>query len=270
MSSRARPTEAGDGFEDFRAALRRDWPSGYSLDIRRRVDSTNALARRALDAGGSEGLRTFVAWSQTAGRGRRGRGWLSPPGGGLYSSVLVPLPRAAMLELLPLLLPVSVCEALREIGVDDCSIKWPNDLMTGGAKLGGLLLEAVAAGSAPRAVILGVGVNRDRPRGDELATPPIGLVERLDPAPTLAELVGRILVPLLERLSRLDTLTAGDVIAPYRRLSAHAPGERVVCRTAADTVVGAFRGFDDRGFLRLDVEGGERRIGSGELVQELA
>lgn len=268
MSLRARPTSGG--FEAFRSELRRDWRAGSDLAVLEAVDSTNAVARRALqdDATAPLGLpRVFVAWSQTAGRGRRGSSWSSPPGGGIYASVAMPLSGSAALEALPILLPVAACQALRSLGVPECGLKWPNDLLVGGRKLGGSLVEAVTVGSEPKAAVLGLGVNYGTPADPDLARLAIGLDGLLRPLPTLATLVRRVLEPLLDRIAHFEASGIEELITAYRELMVHRPGERLACRTATETVRGDFAGFDDRGFLRLAVRAGERLIGSGEVVE---
>lgn len=268
MSSRARPSRTD--FGAFRRELRRDWRGGTELTILETIDSTNALAKRTLASRSVEPLAAplvFVAWSQTAGRGRRDRSWSSPGGGGIYASVLTPLHHGAVLETLPVLLPVVACAALRASGVRDCGLKWPNDLLIGGKKLGGFLVEAVTVGNQPSAAILGMGVNYETPTDPDLTTPAIGLVEVLRPLPTLAAVARRLLKPLVDRIAGFETVAMSELIGPYRALCVHRFGERLACRTAAETVEGDFAGFDDHGFLRLLVDADERLIGSGEIVE---
>ncbi|MDX1644404.1 MAG: biotin--[acetyl-CoA-carboxylase] ligase, partial [Thermoanaerobaculia bacterium] len=110
------------------------------------LPSTNAYARHLLETlpGDVAPASRFVllAFEQTAGRGRRGRSWIGPPGG-LYVSWVVPLDRDAPRSSLPLLSAASICEAVRASGVPACEVEWPNDLMVGGRKLGGILIEVV-------------------------------------------------------------------------------------------------------------------------------
>lgn len=271
MSSRARPTEpAGNGFRAFREELRAGWRRGAAPVVVRSVDSTNALARRALDAASTELLgapRAFVAWGQTAGRGRRGRTWSSAPGGGVYASVLAPLTAPGSLELLPLLAPVVLCESLRAAGVAGCGLKWPNDLMVAGGKLGGVLIEAVSAAGGPRAAVVGFGVNYEAPSRRGLSGPAIGLAGLLRPPPSLAAVARRLLAPLVERLAALEDEAVGGLVAAYRTLSVHRAGDRLACRTATETLEGEFAGFDERGLLRLAVGPGERLLSAAEIVE---
>jgi BirA family biotin operon repressor/biotin-[acetyl-CoA-carboxylase] ligase len=153
------------------------------LDLRRETASTNADAAAAARAGEPEGL-VVVAERQTAGRGRLGRTWSSPPRAGLATSVLL-RPGAAVPERgwppapvtgygwLPLLAGVALVETVVRLAEVPAALKWPNDLLVDGAKCGGILAEAVPDGAAP-AVVLGVGLNVTL-RADELPENPTGL-----------------------------------------------------------------------------------------------
>src|SRR5215213_7171117 len=122
------------------------------------LPSTNTEAARQAALGAPEGL-CVVAREQTAGRGRRERGWASPKDAGLYVSfVLRPTFEARLWPLITLAAALAVREALREVCALEADIKWPNDLLAGGRKLCGILAET-AEGARGRAVVLGLGVN---------------------------------------------------------------------------------------------------------------
>lgn len=111
----------------------------------RLTDSTNARARELVEAGAPGGT-VVTAAEQTDGRGRQGRSWTAPPGKALlYSAVLRPLDQRYLL--LPLAVPIAVCEAAEELepGIE-CEIKWPNDIWLEGRKLAGVLIEAKTPG----------------------------------------------------------------------------------------------------------------------------
>jgi BirA family biotin operon repressor/biotin-[acetyl-CoA-carboxylase] ligase len=133
-----------------------------------RTGSTNADVLAAAVAGQREGL-VVVAQAQTAGRGRQGRTWQSPPGGGLWFTMLlrpsdVPMARYGWL---PLLAGVALAEAVRDEAKLEAGLKWPNDLLIGDAKCAGILAEATGTG----AVALGIGLNT-RLTPDELPPDP--------------------------------------------------------------------------------------------------
>jgi BirA family biotin operon repressor/biotin-[acetyl-CoA-carboxylase] ligase len=122
--------------------------------------STNDEAQRGAKAGASHGT-TWVAEQQTAGRGRRGRSWVSPAGEGLLFSLLLRLScPPTRLPPLALLAGLAVREAvLRAAPAADVKVKWPNDVVVDGRKVAGVLVEAVTQGSRVEAVIMGIGIN---------------------------------------------------------------------------------------------------------------
>ncbi|HYN97989.1 MAG TPA: biotin--[acetyl-CoA-carboxylase] ligase [Pilimelia sp.] len=154
------------------------------LDLRAETGSTNADAAAAARAGEPEGL-VVLAERQSAGRGRLGRVWTSPARAGIIASVLLrpgearagagwaPVP-AGRYGWLGLLTGVALVEAVSRVSELDAALKWPNDLLVGGAKCAGVLAEAVpgGAGGAP-AVVLGVGLNVTL-RAEELPPPAAG------------------------------------------------------------------------------------------------
>jgi birA, biotin-[acetyl-CoA-carboxylase] ligase region len=122
------------------------------------LDSTNDEAMR-LALAGAPAFDAVSAASQTAGRGRHGRAWASPPGVGLYVSVIL-RPRVApdLLPLSTLLAGIAAAEAIRGTSGADAKIKWPNDILINGRKTAGLLCEADFTSAVP-IVIAGLGVN---------------------------------------------------------------------------------------------------------------
>lgn len=119
------------------------------------TDSTNARARELVEAGAPGGT-VVTAAEQTAGRGRQGRSWTAPPGKALlYSAVLRPLDERHLL--LPLAVPLAVCEAAEQLAPDiECAIKWPNDIWLNERKLAGVLIEAKPQDGW---AVIGVGLN---------------------------------------------------------------------------------------------------------------
>ncbi len=240
------------------------------------VPSTNALGRRLARDYFAEGVTPpptlFVAWEQTAGRGRRGRSWASPPGRGVYASLVAPVAGAERLHTLPLLAAVALCRAVDHhlpAGGPRCRLKWPNDLLIGERKLGGLLIETERGEDGATAAVIGFGINHLPAPEIEAAADGRGVAalaaESPEP-PSLAVLVRDLASALEAELAHL-----GDEVyaaREYQALSAHRPGETLRCRDGERTVEGVFLGFDRRGFLRLRAagEGGELRLAAGEVL----
>lgn len=144
------------------AGIARAWPEGLPrpcIEVLAHIDSTQAELRRR---GAAAQHCLLLADSQSGGEGRRGRRWLSAPGAGLYFSLAAPLARPVPdWGGLSLALGMEAADVLRGLGATAVALKWPNDLVVDGAKLGGLLVESSAAG----VVLVGLGLNLCLPAG---------------------------------------------------------------------------------------------------------
>ncbi|MGH9156250.1 MAG: biotin--[acetyl-CoA-carboxylase] ligase [Acidimicrobiales bacterium] len=215
-------------------------------DIRRfaEIDSTNRWVMAQARAGAAEGL-VAAAGFQTAGRGRRHRVWEAPAGTGLLASVL--LRPDLSVERWPLV-TVAVALAAREAAGGGVSLKWPNDLVVGDAKLGGVLAEAdVATG----AVVVGLGLN--------LTWSPPGAA-RLGP-------VGRdqVLWEWLAALARLYGDWPAVVAGARRHCSTLGRRVRVTAAGAGD-ITGLAVDVTDAGHLVVDTPAGRRTVTAGDVV----
>jgi BirA family biotin operon repressor/biotin-[acetyl-CoA-carboxylase] ligase len=218
----------------------------------RLTDSTNARARELAEGGAPGGL-VVTAEEQTAGRGRQGRSWFAPPGSALlYSALLRPLGDR---PLLPILVPVAVCEAGEAVAEVSCGVKWPNDVWVDGRKLAGVLVEGRPRGDEGWAVI-GVGLNVD--------VPPDGFPAELrDTATSLGgdATVSVALAALNESLSRWVDADASEILAAFRGRDA-LEGRRI----SWDGGAGTADGIDDHGHLLVEADGGETlALGAGEV-----
>jgi len=238
-----------------------------SLVLLERVDSTNLVAREiaagCLEAGNPPPSTLVAALQQTHGRGRRGRHWSSPMAKGVYASWILPLANREQLVTLPLLVGVGLADGLSAILEEKCRLKWPNDLVVGGRKIGGILIESLAMGEQGVVAIIGFGINHSQ-TPDELPVKAATSIElETGGAPSLAELTGRLVEAVAAELQYLGNMeTAVD---RYRRRSVHHRGDHIRCQTPAGLVEGTFAGFDDRGFLRLQSESGDQLVVAGDL-----
>ncbi|HVY99384.1 MAG TPA: biotin--[acetyl-CoA-carboxylase] ligase [Dongiaceae bacterium] len=233
------------------------------------IDSTNeALRRRAApngpDGGEPEGL-VLRADIQHAGRGRRGRGWDSPPGNLYVSLLLRPDCAPAMGATVGFAAAIALGEVLRGLTPAPVLHKWPNDLLVGGAKMTGVLLEA---GTRPDGkldwLVLGIGVNI-------VSHPETGLYPTTD----LVASGGRAVAPqdLLERFltgfgPAYDTWCRSGFGAVREAWLAHAAGigDRVVARLEREEIAGRFADLDPDGTLVMTLDGGrQRRIAAGDV-----
>jgi BirA family biotin operon repressor/biotin-[acetyl-CoA-carboxylase] ligase len=234
------------------------------------VGSTNDVAAGLASAGAPDGT-TVLAAHQTAGRGRRGRVWHSPPDAGLYLSAVLRGPQSPLLTLLA---GVAVAEAVRAgVGIA-ADLKWPNDVVLaapGGAgasrprKVAGILTERLPAAAGEGAVV-GIGINVAR-----AAYPP----EFEGQAASLEEAAGRpvdrgpLLAGLLAGIRRWDGVVAADgsarLLDRWRRLSPSATGARVSWEGPEARHDGLTAGIAADGALLVDCRGRTERIVGGEV-----
>lgn len=233
--------------------------------------STNEelLARAA--AGAPSGT-ALACETQTAGRGRRGRAWIAPPGGSLAFSLLWRMPRSgAALAGLSLAAGVACLRAMERCGVSGAALKWPNDIVHGGGKLGGILVEAVPGGEGS-AVVCGVGINtRLTPDARAAIDQPVTDVATLAALPpSRTTLLAALLVELAATMERF----ALEGFAAFRDawLARHAyQGEAVrVLLADARRVDGRAVGIDEDGALLVEHAGRVERFHSGEVSLRVA
>jgi len=240
-----------------------------NLVLYAQVASTNDVARRVVEALPRD-LRLpetlVVALAQGSGRGRDGRAWVSPPGAGLYASLIWPLEDRRTIASIPLAVAVGLCAAVRSVGVAACQVKWPNDLVVGGRKLGGILIEVIGPSSGPVYAVIGCGINlaMERERLDALAA--TSVERETSEAPDLADLVISATRGVCRELRGLDDRTG--LVDRYRDLIVHRPGDRLRWRQGREVVEGSYRGIDARGCLELETETQLRVVNAGEIVVE--
>jgi BirA family transcriptional regulator, biotin operon repressor / biotin---[acetyl-CoA-carboxylase] ligase len=238
---------------------------GHVLEAHDRIGSTNDRARQLLDAG-VDGV-VVVAEEQTAGRGRRGRSWLSPPGRNLTFSVAL-RPRLASDGAWQLGLGAAV--AARDACAEHAAVglKWPNDLValdTGG-KLGGLLVETAIERDVVVGAVIGLGLNVNW-RPDEMP------VELPADATSLAAIAGReidrvaLLARLLEALEReLDGLETGVSPLDRYRSACVTLGAHVRVETGRGPMEGRAVDLDERGCLVVETADGWRTLTTGDVM----
>jgi BirA family transcriptional regulator, biotin operon repressor / biotin---[acetyl-CoA-carboxylase] ligase len=231
------------------------------------ISSTNDHARELAEEGAGHG-EVVVAESQTGGRGRRGRPWVSPPGRNAYFSVILrpELPPVRAPEL-TLLASVAVCDALRQAGVA-AGIKWPNDLLVGGRKISGILTEMASEPERVHWAVIGIGVNVNATAEDfppelrDIATSI--LIERGAPAPR-ALFVAACLTALEEWLDRHAEEGFDPVRLAWRERS-DTLGREVTVKTDGRDVVGVAEDIDAVGALLVRTSAGVERILSGDVL----
>lgn len=242
------------------AATRGAAPPGWRVDRLETVDSTNEEARRRA-AGGDPGSLWIVAGAQSAGRGRRGRTWVSPAGNLHATALLVdpcPQPRAPQLGFVA---GVALASAAADLGAASARLKWPNDLVVDGAKCAGMLLEAATLPDRRFACAVGVGVNcAHAPEGVGYPTAVLA-----SGAIAAADLFERLAARFAEAL---NLWARGENFAAIRaEWLARAAGVGALVRIddARGRREGAFEGLDADGRLLFRGEGGPEAIEAADL-----
>ncbi|MFL5907219.1 MAG: biotin--[acetyl-CoA-carboxylase] ligase [Solirubrobacterales bacterium] len=229
----------------------------------RRIDSTNERAKELATAGALAGL-VVTADEQTAGRGRRGHAWFAPPGSCLLYSALLRDFAAGDAPLLPLAVPVAVCEAAEAVAPVRCQVKWPNDVWIDERKVAGVLVEARPdEGWAVIGVGLNVAITDDQfpPELRETAVSLLPTEAEGGLPPGGAPSVSSALDAVNESLGRWTATSDDEVLNAYR-------ARDVLCgrRISWDGGSGVAEEIDERGHLVVQIGDDERvSLGAGEV-----
>jgi BirA family biotin operon repressor/biotin-[acetyl-CoA-carboxylase] ligase len=236
------------------------------LNVHWELDSTSSELQRRLSIPAD--LQFVLAETQTAGRGRRGKPWLSPPGLNLYLSVTKRFDAGfAGLSGLSLAIGVIVLRSLQDLGIHTAGLKWPNDVLAADAKLAGVLVELSGEFQGPCAAVIGIGLNIRLP--DSLRE------QAAQPVTDLAALCGgtppdrnRVAAAVIERLvSGLD-LFEREGFAAFTDDYAHVDllkGQPLRVIGGRDECHGIGAGVDARGALLVNVDGQIRHVDSADV-----
>ncbi len=243
-----------------------------SLAVLAEVDSTNSEAERRLAAGEPAPL-IILARRQTRGRGRLGRRWASEDRGNLYASFAFrPELRPARMQDFTLWMGVNVCEALAATCRIDVGVKWPNDLLHHGRKLGGMLTEARVDADRTRDVIFGLGLNLNSQRGDwpeEIAPRTTSVAEALGQPVDLNRVASAIISRVLKAVETFVADDHRDAAARLWRRFDLLHGRRIAVRIGEERIEGVAEGIDPTGALRLrDDRGVVHRCLAGDVSIE--
>jgi BirA family biotin operon repressor/biotin-[acetyl-CoA-carboxylase] ligase len=237
------------------------WLGKHRIDLAT-CGSTNDEAARFARAGASHGT-VVIAETQSAGRGRDGRVWQSPAGN-LYLSAIVKPPIS--LDLVPpltLAIGIGVCDAVRLFGVAG-ELKWPNDILVGGKKLAGVLVEAQSQGNRLDTVIVGIGLNIRRVPAEvsEIAT---SLQDHCEDDIDRALVIERVCTQVERWIDRYVAIGLPGIVDAWQ--SRMASGLRVRARIGSDReLTGEVGGLDVDGALLIrDGDGALTRVRSGDV-----
>lgn len=245
-------------------ALRIARGHAIAVEVHDCVDSTQTLARTRVQAGQRAPLAIF-AEQQSAGRGQRGRRWVSPAGAALYLTLIWPSRRPLAAQAgLSLVVGLGVRAALRRVGAE-VHLKWPNDVWFADRKLGGILVELLGEPNGSTALI-GIGLNHRLPAAAASAIDQahIDLAQILDAVPERSALAALLLAELERQLGEFEHAGLAPALSDWPAADALAgrpvwliEGER---RSAALAL-----GVDALGRLRVLIDGRERVLAAGEV-----
>jgi len=238
-----------------------------ALELHWEIDSTSSeIQRRVADL---PDLGMVLAETQSAGRGRRGRRWLSPPGLNIYLSCLKRFDAGfAALSGLSLAVGVIVMRTLASLGIEGAGLKWPNDVLSADGKLAGILVELGGEYQGPCAAIIGVGLNvRLTPALQEQAGQPVNDLASLADGvvPDRNRVAAALIASLADGLNQFEREGFGafvDEYASYDLLH----GKALHVQGALGAMDGVGAGVDARGALRLQTREGLRAIDSADVT----
>lgn len=240
------------------------------IEILFETESTNQYLLERFEQAPCPGT-VVLAEHQSHGRGRRGNRWLSPLGSGICLSLAWRTDNSyASLGLLSLFVGVAVARTLAKLGVSDVGLKWPNDILVGQQKLGGILVEMQGEANGPVDIIIGVGINYDIPEDLARAVdqPVTDIVSHSTKSTGRNEMAALLISQLLELLSVTSEQEHDALLQEWRQFDCYK--DRMANLQLPDSEVsGKIMGIDDDGCLLIRVKGQVQRYMCGELSVRL-
>jgi BirA family biotin operon repressor/biotin-[acetyl-CoA-carboxylase] ligase len=233
-----------------------------------RCASTNDVAREMALQGAAEGV-VVIAEEQTAGRGTKGRSWDSAKGRGLYLSVIL-RPPAEAADFLPLMTGVAVREALTAATGLAVGLKWPNDLLVSGKKLGGVLCESFWTGQKLDFAVVGVGLNLLQDEADfPLAVRPRATSVQMESArpPKLEELLEQLFARLDFWYGLLRRGKRENILKEFEKRMVLPASRKMTVLFSGGKFTGFYRGLRPDGGINLESEGLTRSFAAAEIME---
>jgi len=229
--------------------------------------STNDVAKALAQQGAREGT-VVIADEQTEGKGTKGRAWFSPRSRGLYVSVIL-RPPSGDVSLLPLVAGLAAAEAVRSTVGLEAELKWPNDVVWNGKKIGGILCESEFVGEETRFVVLGIGLNISQSRKDfpPAIRPQAASLRMILKRDMDSE---RLEQSLFERLDwwygKFVQGERAEILRAFEAKLTFPIGKVVIVRREKETLAGTFRGFDLRARMILEKDDREIFLSPAEIL----
>lgn len=244
---------------------------GQRIEYREQVESTQLIAHQLAEAGAEEGT-LVVADEQTGGRGRLGRSWHSPPGTGIWMSLILrPNMELKRSPQLTLLTAVAMTRSIRLITGSNVQIKWPNDILINKKKICGILTELNAEWDRINYVVIGMGINVNTRKEDfPESLQPIATSLRIETGKPVKR--AGLVREFCSKFEELYDLYLQEGFSPIKHLwESHAVsiGKRIAIRTMDGVLEGMAQGIDEDGVLLLQLDNGIiKKIYSADLQMD--
>lgn len=233
-----------------------------TIQVLPQTDSTNNEAKNYCLSHADGAGRVWLAEQQTAGRGRLGRSWYSPKATNIYLTAVMSVPTTKALQGLSLAVGVAVVRALTEQGVANPKLKWPNDILHSGKKLGGILIELPGGNNA----VIGVGLNVRMPAlaDESIDQPWTDMSQLLETVPERNVLVASLLNQLAVAVADFNQNGLSLLGDQWRQWDAFF-GSNVVVRISQQEIFGQALGIDSKGRLKVKTSKGVQFFDNGEV-----
>ncbi len=228
----------------------------YSVHYHRTISSTNEFITNQINQLKKGDL--CLAEYQTAGRGRRGRQWLSPFAGQLIFSFYWTIDPKKALDGLSLVIGLAIAEAL------NVNVKWPNDILLSGRKLGGILVEIINNKNGLLNLVVGTGINVKLPQSTEISQPYAQLTEQ-DPDIDREKILIKVIQRIYSRLAQFEEKGIDEEFMQQWINHNEFFGDEVNVFTEQGSISGIEQGIDKRGYLKVITDEGERYFNAGEV-----
>ncbi len=232
------------------------------------VDSTNSIAKGLIGRGASEGL-VVVAENQLSGRGRQNRQWHSPVGGLYMSVTLKPRLSPEKTPLFGLLSACAAAEAVREMTGLQVRLKWPNDIMLGERKVGGILSEVVSVGERICGIVIGIGINQNTSPSrlpDEIRESATTMLSELGHETSREELAYRTINAIDRRVANVETLSSFSPVLDEWLKTNTTVGRQIRVHEGTNVIEGTAVGVSPLGSLRVKTATGEKEVPIGDVL----
>lgn len=241
-----------------------------NLEVFREIDSTSDYLRRVTPPG-SDVMRACIAEWQSAGRGRRGRPWVSPYGTSLYLSLAVSMPAAGVQSGgLSLVAAIAVLRALQSCGIRGLGLKWPNDIFYQQRKLAGILLDLSGESGGSYQVVMGVGINLTVPDAAARAIDqPWADLSQCGVTVERNHLAGVVVSELVKVIDTFNEKGLDVFKQEWQRFDLIADREVRLHSDSIETISGIARGIDAQGALLIEANGTTRSYHAGEVSVRL-